>query len=90
MKSTLILSLISLGTIIAAPAARAAEPAGTNAVPFVRWDGTNRVVKADEAWKKELSAESYKVLRQHGTERAFSGPLANNHDVGLYRCAGCG
>lgn len=92
MKSIHFLVFVALGMIIPASASLAAEPAGTNVVnvPFVRWDGTNKVVKADEVWRKELAAESYKVLRHHGTERAFSGVLVNNHEVGIYRCAGCG
>jgi len=50
----------------------------------------DKVVKTDEEWRKELSAEQYRVLRQHGTERAFTGALVNDHDPGTYLCAGCG
>jgi hypothetical protein len=49
-----------------------------------------KVVKSDAGWKKELSPEQYRVLREHGTERAFTGALWNNHDAGTYLCAGCG
>ncbi len=48
------------------------------------------VEKTDEQWKAELSAKEYDILRQHGTERAFTG---RNHDSkadGVYACAGCG
>lgn len=92
MKSILFLPLLALGIVLSASVSRAAEPVSTNrvVVPFTRWDGTNKVVKADEVWKKELGAEPYKVLRKHGTERALSGALWNNHETGLYRCAGCG
>jgi peptide-methionine (R)-S-oxide reductase len=48
-----------------------------------------RVVKTDEEWKKELSKEEYYVLRQKGTERAFTGKLWNNHEEGTYYCAAC-
>ena len=41
-------------------------------------------------WKNRLSAEQYRVLRQHGTERAFTGALWNSKESGNYRCAGCG
>jgi peptide-methionine (R)-S-oxide reductase len=48
------------------------------------------VVKADAEWKKQLSPEAYTVLRKKGTERAFSGALWDNHETGIYYCAGCG
>jgi peptide-methionine (R)-S-oxide reductase len=53
------------------------------------WNGKDKVVKPDDEWRKELTAEQYRVLRKHGTERAFTGKLWNNHQEGVYRCAGC-
>jgi peptide-methionine (R)-S-oxide reductase len=50
----------------------------------------DKVVKTDEEWKKELTPEQFNVLRQKGTERAFTGKYENNHAAGMYRCAGCG
>src|SRR4029079_11811058 len=45
--------------------------------------------KSDAEWRAELTPEQYRVLRQKGTERAFSGQLWNEHQAGIYRCAGC-
>jgi peptide-methionine (R)-S-oxide reductase len=51
---------------------------------------SNKVVKSEEEWKKELTPEQYHVMREKGTERAFTGKLWDNHDKGVYRCAACG
>lgn len=44
----------------------------------------------DAQWKERLSAEQYRILRQKGTERAFTGPFHDSKEAGTYRCAGCG
>ena len=41
-------------------------------------------------WKEKLTPEQYKVVRQKGTERAFTGALWNNHENGRYECIACG
>lgn len=48
-----------------------------------------KVVKSDEEWKKILSPAAYRVLRHEDTERAFTNPLHENHQAGIYHCAGC-
>ncbi|MEH0153048.1 peptide-methionine (R)-S-oxide reductase MsrB [Limibacter armeniacum] len=49
-----------------------------------------KVEKSAEEWQKELTPMEYKVLRQKGTERAFTGDLLENKQEGIYTCAGCG
>ena len=51
---------------------------------------SDKVVKSEAEWRKELSAEQYDVLREKGTERAFTGKYYATKDKGVYRCAGCG
>ena len=48
------------------------------------------VNKSDNDWKNELTPEQYHVLREKGTERAFTGVYHNCHDSGMYKCAACG
>ncbi|MFN7990568.1 MAG: peptide-methionine (R)-S-oxide reductase MsrB [Candidatus Micrarchaeia archaeon] len=48
------------------------------------------IPKNEEGWKARLDPDSYYILRQKGTEPAFSGKYWNNHDEGAYLCAGCG
>jgi peptide-methionine (R)-S-oxide reductase len=48
-----------------------------------------KVHKSDDAWRAELSAAQFQVLRGCGTERAFSGPYWDDHEPGTYLCAGC-
>jgi len=50
---------------------------------------TYKVIKTDSEWKAQLSDISYFVLRQAGTERAFSSVLNDNHEAGTYNCAAC-
>jgi peptide-methionine (R)-S-oxide reductase len=48
------------------------------------------VSRSDEEWRHRLSPAQYRVLRQHGTERAGSSPLDKEYGDGTYCCAGCG
>lgn len=49
-----------------------------------------KLEKSPEDWRKLLTAEQFRVLREQGTERAFTGSLWDHHEKGVYRCAACG
>lgn len=51
---------------------------------------TRKVTKTDAEWRAELTPEQYEILRNKGTERAFTGKYWNAKDKGAYHCAGCG
>ena len=53
-------------------------------------DKKREIEKTDAEWKKELTPEQYRIMREKGTERAFTGVYVDNHDKGIYRCAACG
>lgn len=50
----------------------------------------DKISKSDAEWRASLSPEQYRILREHGTERAFSNPLNSEKRQGMFRCAGCG
>jgi peptide-methionine (R)-S-oxide reductase len=51
---------------------------------------SDQIEKSDEEWRRELTPEQFKVARQHGTERAFTGEYWDTHEPGTYRCVCCG
>jgi len=50
----------------------------------------NKIDKSEKEWKKNLTTEKYYVLREKGTEPAFTGKYLDNKKKGVYKCAGCG
>jgi peptide-methionine (R)-S-oxide reductase len=51
---------------------------------------TPEITKPEEQWRAELGVERFHVLREKGTEPAFTGALLDVHDPGMFRCAACG
>ena len=46
--------------------------------------------KTDADWRAQLSPEQYRIMREQGTEQAFTGQYWDHHEAGQYRCAACG
>jgi peptide-methionine (R)-S-oxide reductase len=53
-------------------------------------ESTHPMTLSDADWRAKLSPEQYAILRQKGTEPAFTGRYWQNHDTGAFHCAGCG
>lgn len=84
MKSTpLVLLVLTLATFTSA-CGQAPENMKTTGATDPK-----TVMKTNEEWKKQLTPEQYHVLREAGTERAFSGKYWDNHEHGTYYCAAC-
>jgi peptide-methionine (R)-S-oxide reductase len=73
----------------ASPPASPAGSSGPAPAGAVRSDRSDRVVRSDDEWRRILTPERYRILRKKGTEMSFTGEYWNNHDPGIFRCAGC-
>lgn len=51
---------------------------------------SEKIIKKDEEWERQLSPEEYRIARLKGTERPFTGEHWDNHEQGVYRCVCCG
>jgi peptide-methionine (R)-S-oxide reductase len=77
-----VLALLSLATVCCRAGMKESAMSTTNSA--------DPAAKPDAEWRKELTPEQYRILRQKGTEPAFCGTFWNHHDKGVYTCAGCG
>lgn len=84
--SVITILLISLFTNISC----AQKNKSNNMKTINNYPAEKKVEKTEAEWKKELTPEQYRILREKGTERAFTGKYWDNHESGKYSCAGCG
>lgn len=87
--------LITIVAMLGWSACQQAQPghhisASTEPIITPEGDTIERVVKSEEEWKAELTPFEYYVLREAGTERAFTGEYWNHHERGVYVCRACG
>jgi peptide-methionine (R)-S-oxide reductase len=88
MKQSIVLILAPAVALAVAACSRGtareptAAPTGAQPMPPIQ--------KTDEEWRKTLTPEQYRVLREKGTERPWSGEYVDTKDPGVYKCAGCG
>jgi peptide-methionine (R)-S-oxide reductase len=76
-------------TLLASAAALFSAAAAGITSDRARGATTYEVSFSEDEWKRRLSPEAFYVLREHGTEIAFSSPLDHETDAGIYKCAGC-
>lgn len=90
-KLAAVVSLVALSTMACSNAAPA-DPVATSqpAVTASQPERTDKVKKTEEEWRSELTPEQYRITREKGTERAFTGEYWDTKTPGTYECVACG
>ncbi len=93
----LLTSLIVGGMVVSCSSGTPAEKTVVSAPAMIKVYSAEKggyvmsetVTKTEEEWKEQLTSEQFHILREKGTERAYSGKYADYHEHGIYRCAAC-
>ncbi|MDT8444390.1 MAG: peptide-methionine (R)-S-oxide reductase MsrB [Desulfuromonadales bacterium] len=88
--SSLIVSMLFVGLTAAISLPAAAEEIKVYSVEQGRYVMTEKVDQSAAEWREQLTPEEYHILREKGTEPAFSGKYDKHYAQGIYHCAGCG
>ena len=83
-----IIAIVTTGTLLAVVGQRSVKVKAGPPNDEI-FDG-KKIVKTDAEWKTILTPAAFHVMREKGTERAYSGKLTDNHAAGVYACAACG
>ncbi|MEP1097593.1 MAG: peptide-methionine (R)-S-oxide reductase MsrB [Cyclobacteriaceae bacterium] len=86
MKNLIVLSLYAISLAACAQQEKVEKPKVEKSYAA---STVQKIEKTEAEWKAQLTDFEYYVLREKGTERAFSGPLLSNKDEGVYTCAAC-
>ena len=85
----IILTIVLLTTVTLA-SVTAAEQVKIYSLDSLGYEMSDKVVKSEAQWRQLLTPLQYQVMREQGTERAYTSPLHDSKKHGIYRCAGCG
>lgn len=87
---SLLISMLTVGLAAGFSMSVAADQIKVYSVEKDAYIMTEKVHKTPEEWRQLLTPEEYSILREKGTERAFTGKYDKHYEHGTYRCAGCG
>jgi peptide-methionine (R)-S-oxide reductase len=88
MKNLTMWSVAALAVVVAA--LWVVSPVSADPQAKTKQGKRYKVTMSEQEWKKRLNPEQFRILREKGTERAFTGKYYDHHEVGSYKCAGCG